>query len=123
MLGAVEVTSVVEVTGFLTILSLVTWLVRRVFTHTIPRLATDFRDGLGKQQDLFSSALKEQQITFQDALRLQREDFKEALKEERTDFKDTLREERDHMGKRLDRLTDAVERLAQSRVRENDNGS
>lgn len=115
MSSASGVTSYIEITGFLTVLGLITWLVRRVFTHTIPRLAKDFKESLEAQQATFTTALKEQQYTFQEALTLQREDFKEALRDERTDFKEALHEERERIGKRLDRLTDAVERLVAPR--------
>lgn len=111
-----DAANVAEIAGYITVLGLVTWLVRRVFTHTIPRLAKDYKESLERQQDLFTAALDKQQETFHEALALQRSDFKDALLQERTDFKEALREEREYIGKRLDRLSDAVERLAQSRV-------
>ena len=82
------------------IVLLVTWLVRRVFTHTIPRLADDFKE-----------SLKGQQILFIDQLEKQREDFRTALSEQRTDFRESLKEERDQLGLKLDRLAEAVETL------------
>jgi len=112
MPGVGEVTNVVQVTGFMTVLGLVAWLVRRVFTHTIPRLAKDYKESLERQQQLFQTSLEKQQESFHSALERQRNDFKESLTQERTDFKEALREEREYIGKRLDRLSDAVERLA-----------
>ena len=108
-----DAASVVEIAGYITVLGLVTWLVRRVFTHTIPRLAKDYKESLERQQDLFTAALNKQQEMFQTSLTEQRSDFRESLSQERIDFKEALREEREYIGKRLDRLSDAVERLAQ----------
>ena len=85
------------------IIALVTWLVRRVFTHTIPRLAEDFKESLKSQQALFMEQLSSQ-----------RDDFKEALSEQRTDFKDALKEEREQIGEKLDKLSEAVEALLAS---------
>lgn len=83
-----------------TIILLIVWLVRRVFTHTIPRLATDFKEALANQQALFLKQLDEQRI-----------DFKEALSDQRTDFREALKDERDQLGRKLDRLAEAVETL------------
>lgn len=96
----VSLTPLLETGGYAAILALVTWLVRRVFTHTIPRLAEDFKEALHKQQEMFSKQLEEQ-----------REDFKTALAEQRTDFKESLKLEREQFGTKLDRLTTAVEKL------------
>ena len=84
-----------------TIIILVAWLVRRVFTHTIPRLAEDFKE-----------ALKCQQETFLDQLEKQREDFKSALSEQRGDFRDSIKNEREDLGRKIDRLSNAVERIS-----------
>lgn len=115
-----DAANVAEIAGYMIVLGLVTWLVRRVFTHTIPRLAEDYKKSLERQQDMFTAALDKQQEMFQTSLAQQRSDFKEALTQERSDFKEALREEREYIGKRLDRLSDAVERLAQ---REGNNGA
>lgn len=48
---------------------LLVWLVRRVFTHTIPRLAEDFKSSLAAQRKDFKTEL-----------RLQRGDFLGMLK-------------------------------------------
>jgi len=87
------------------VIVLVGWLVRRVFTHTIPRLAGDFKEALNNQQALFLKQLEEQ-----------RDDFKTALAEQRIDFKEALRDERDQLGKKLDRLSNAVEALINQRA-------
>lgn len=96
----VSITPLLETGGYAAILALVTWLVRRVFTHTIPRLADDFKESLSKQHDMFAKQLEDQ-----------REDFKVALGEQRTDFKESLKQERDQFGVKLDRLTAVVEKL------------
>ena len=89
-------TPLLEAIGMPTIIALLAWLVRRTFTHTIPRLATDFKDALAEQHKFFSNQLE-----------MQREDFKAALAQQRVDFMG----ERDQFSKRLDRLSDAVESL------------
>lgn len=99
-MDAKDITPFLETGATGMIILLVAWLVRRVFTHTIPRLAEDFKESLGKQQELFTEQLADQ-----------RNDFKQALVEQRTDFKEALRMERDQFGVKLDRLADAVERL------------
>jgi hypothetical protein len=103
----VNLTPLLETGGYAAILALVTWLVRRVFTHTIPRLAEDFKEALAKQQELFMGQLEAQRV-----------DFKEALAEQRTDFKESLRLEREQFGMKLDRLTLAVERLLEQQGRD-----
>ena len=82
------------------IILLVVWLVRRVFAHTIPRLAEDFKE-----------ALKGQQSLFLEQLTIQRDDFRTALSEQRTDFRDSLKDEREQLGRKLDRLAEAVESI------------
>jgi len=88
------------------LITLVVWVVRRTFTHTIPRLATDFKEALSKQADAFSKQLEDQ-----------REDFKSVLAEQREDFKESLKEERDNLGKKLDRLAEAVDLLTAQQER------
>lgn len=97
---SIDVKGLLETGATGAIILLVTWLVRRVFTHTIPRLADDFKDSLKGQQALFI-----------DQLEKQREDFRTALSEQRTDFRESLKEERDQLGVKLDRLAEAVETL------------
>ena len=94
------VTSLLETGGYAAILGLVTWLVRRVFTHTIPRLAEDFKETLTKQQVAFLKQLEAQRI-----------DFKDALAEQRDDFKTALKQDREQLGGKVDRLTDSVDRF------------
>lgn len=88
-----------------TIILLVAWLVRRVFTHTIPRLAEDFKE-----------SLKSQQSVFLDQLEKQREDFREALSEQRGDFRESIKNEREDFGRKIDRLSNAVERIVRQSV-------
>jgi len=111
MLNIDEAATAAQLVGFTTILGLVTWLVRRVFTHTIPRLAADYKDGMSRQQDMFLNALAKQQDQFKTTLDQQRHDFLDSLKHEREEFKAALHAEREYIGKRLEKLSDAVERL------------
>ena len=97
---AVDAKALLETGATGAIILLVTWLVRRVFQHTIPRLAEDFKESLKSQQELFL-----------DQLGKQRDDFREALAEQRTDFRESLKDERDQLGRKLDRLAEAVETL------------
>jgi hypothetical protein len=92
-----SITPLVETGGYAVILALMAWLVRRVFTHTIPRLAEDFKESLRLQQEVFSKQLE-----------IQRADFRAALAEQRADFKDSLLVERSQLAGKLDRLSDAV---------------
>lgn len=85
-------------------LALVVWIVRRVFSHTIPRLATDFRESLTSIQQHFKDEIAASREAFRQELALQRGDFKDALKDEREGF-----------GRKLDRLADAVEELIRQR--------
>lgn len=100
-MGILDAKSLLETGATGAIILLVTWLVRRVFTHTIPRLADDFKESLKGQQGLFIHQLEKQ-----------RSDFREALAEQRTDFRESLKEERDQLGRKLDRLAEAVETLS-----------
>ena len=61
--------------------TLVAWLVRHTFTHTIPRLAKDFKESLLAQRQ-----------EFLEQLRQQREDFKEELKAQREKIANTIDE-------------------------------
>jgi hypothetical protein len=95
-----DIASLIEPAAIAAIVGLVTWLVRRVFTYTIPRLAEDFKEALNNQQKQFLHQLE-----------LQRDDFKGALEAQRSDFKETLKDERDQLGHELNRLSTAVEAL------------
>jgi len=101
-----DLSSLIETGAMGTLIVLVSWMVRRVFTHTIPRLATDFKEALTSQQHLFVSQLESE-----------REDFNRALSEQRTDFRESLKDEREQLGHKLDRLSDAVETLTDQGVR------
>jgi len=95
-----DVGTLIESAGFLAVFGLVIWVVKRVFSHTIPRLAQDFKEALTNQQAASMAQLE-----------TQRNDFKEQLAYQRNDFREALREEREQLGKRLDRLSSAVESL------------
>ena len=84
--------------------TLLAWLVRRTFTHTIPRLAADFKESLQTATDFFKSELKTSRDDFRAELREQREDFQKSLAQLREDFKGEIQ----YLGQRIDRLSDAV---------------
>lgn len=69
---------------------LVAWLVKHTFTHTIPRLAKEFREQLDAQRTAFVGELKDQ----------------------RAAFREELREERQCHCDKLDSLTCSIRRLA-----------
>lgn len=51
---------------------LVAWLVKHTFTHTIPRLAKEFREQLDAQRTAFTGELKDQRSAFREELREER---------------------------------------------------
>jgi len=67
-------------------LGFVLWLSHRMTTHTIPRLAGDFRE----------------------AVKLQRDDFREAMDLQRADFFALLEREREVHQAQIDRLVSAI---------------
>jgi Sec-independent protein translocase protein TatA len=95
-----EIQSALESAGFAIVLGLMVWVVKRVFSHTIPRLAGDFKESIAQLQK-----------TFAEQLDLQRKDFKEELQRQRLDFRESLRDERHDLERKLERLTLAVEDL------------
>ncbi len=95
---------VIEVVGGVSAFSLLAWLVRRTFTHTIPRLASDFKESLQTATDFFKAELKTSRDDFRAELKEQREDFQKSLEQLRADFKSEIQ----YLGQRIDRLSDAV---------------
>lgn len=74
---------------------LVAWLVKHTFTHTIPRLAKEFREQLDAQRTSFTSELKDQRAAFREELREERTCHCErlrALDQAIEKMNDTLRE-------------------------------
>lgn len=96
---------IAQLAGGLGAFSLVVWVVRRVFTHTIPRLAKSFEE-----------ALKLSQQQFHDELKSCRDDFREELRAQRLDFKSQIHEERELFLSRLDRMSDAIMSLERAIV-------
>ena len=105
---------VIQTAGGLGAFGLVAWLLRRVFTHTIPRLASDFKEALVSQQKLFSTELEQFRELFTEEVTRQREDFKEELRLQREDFKGELRRERETFANRLDQIKTVVDSLPYS---------
>ena len=100
------ISAMIETGAMGTLIILVSWMVRRVFTHTIPRLAADFRE-----------ALKEQQETFANQLESQRNDFKQALSEQRNELRESMKNDHDDLGRKMDRLTVAIETMMAQMLR------
>ena len=90
----------VQTGGALTAFGLIAWLVRRVFMHTIPRLAKGYEQSLESVQN-----------RFYEELRLSRSDFKEELRAQREDFKEQIKAERDTFCNHLEKMTDAIKSL------------
>ena len=99
-----DVFRLMEVIGGVTALSLLGWLVKRTFTHTIPRLATDFKESLSGITNHFRDEMRASREEFREELRAQRAEFAESLKQLREDFKGEIQ----YLGQRIDRLSDAV---------------
>ena len=110
-----DATSIAETGGVVSVLllalGLVSWLVRRIFTHTIPRLAGDFKEAMTLQLDSFSRVMKQQRDDFKEDTAQQREDFLSALSQMRKEHREDRQEDRDLFGRRLDRLSEGIERL------------
>ena len=103
-----------EALGSVGAFALIAWLLRRVFTHTIPRLANSFEESLVRQQETFQKQLYDQQQLFHAELSQCRNDFRSELKEQRADFKEQIKEEREMFIGRLDRMADAIQSLEQA---------
>jgi hypothetical protein len=68
-----------QAVGGVTAIGLVVWLVKRTFSHTIPRLSQDFKEALTVQASLFRDEIQRQRVDFRDELRLHREDLRDQL--------------------------------------------
>lgn len=97
----------IQATGGAVGMGLVAWVLRRVFTHTIPRLASDFKDSLKQIQALFI----QQQQDFREEMKESRAVFAQELHTQRSEFRDELKCEREEIGGRMDKLTQAVSTL------------
>lgn len=100
----VEVFRIIELVGGISAFGLLAWLVRRTFTHTIPRLAADFKEAMDRLLSFARDELKATREEFRQEQREQRADFQNALKNLRDDFKSEIQ----YLGQRIDRLSDAV---------------
>jgi len=89
--------------------SLVTWLVRHTFKHTIPRLANGFSEELAETRQAFTNELRGQRDAFMAELRSEREAFDQQLDAQRTEFRAELQAERTVLGGKIDRLKESVD--------------
>jgi len=104
----IDYTALAEALASIGAFGLVAWLLRRVFTHTIPRLTTSFSASLDKQAVIFREQLGEQQVLFQEELKQCRKDFSAELRSQREYFKEQNAEERKMFFSRMDSLTAAI---------------
>lgn len=68
-----------QAVGGVTAIGLVVWLVKRTFSHTIPRLSADFKEALTEQASVFRDEIKQQRVDFREELRLHREELRDQL--------------------------------------------
>lgn len=78
--------TIVALVGDSVAIAFILWLVHRMTTVTIPRIAAEFREGLENQ----------------------REDFKEALKTQREQFAIEMERERQNHSAIVERVIDAI---------------
>jgi len=109
--STVTLGTAIQAGGGLGAFGLIAWLVKRVFTHTIPRLAKDFKDSLQVQSDLFAQELKYQRELFeQESIRM-RDDFRAELQKQREDFKNGITREREFFDEQLTKLSASIDLL------------
>lgn len=113
-LSTVNIGTIIQTSGSIGAFGLIAWVLKRVFTHTIPRMAVDFKDSLESQSRTFASGLQTQREMFEVEVIRMREDFRAELSQQRQDFKDEIRRERDFFGQQLERLTQAINQLEQT---------
>ncbi len=106
-----DVGTIVQTAGGVSAFGLVAWLLKRVFTHTIPRLAKDFKQALDAQAAVLTEELRNQRSLHEREYSQQREDFRAELQQQRNDFKDEMAREREFFAQQLQRLSTAVEHL------------
>jgi len=109
-----DVFRVVEIIGGASALSLLAWLVRRTFTHTIPRLADDFKASLATVTNFFKEELTASRNAFREELKEQRSDFQDSMRQLREDFRGEVQ----YLGQRIDRLSDVVRDKTGTKVSE-----
>ena len=89
-------------------LALLGWLVRRTFTHTIPRLAQTYENSLLSLREAFERVADKQWSAFREEMAT----FRADATSERKAFRDEMRAERDVTRE----LTEAINRNTQALV-------
>jgi len=89
-------------------LTLLGWLVRRTFTHTIPRLASTYENSLLSLREAFERVTDKQWSAFREEMAT----FRAEAGAERKGFRDEMRAERDVTRE----LTEAINRNTQALV-------
>lgn len=89
-------------------LTLLGWLVKRVFnhafTHTIPRLARDFKESLKETNDNHREDMREARTEYKAALKIQGDYFKEELRQERAQIGGRV----EYLASRVEKLEDTI---------------
>ena len=88
--------------------SLVAWLVRHTFSHTIPRLASDFQKMLTDQREAAVATINSERTTFIEESRTSRRDFLEELRR----LSDNSMKERHDCLAKMEQLRAKVDELA-----------
>ena len=96
--------AVLQATGFAAAFGLIVWLVKRTFSHTIPRLAADFKESMSAQAEVFQEEMRAEREFFQGEIRAQRQEFRDELASQREDWKKEL----SRLGDRIDLLTKTI---------------
>ena len=83
MLTDLTTGSAVDLVGNLGALGIVFWLVRRTFSHTIPRLSGDFTKAIKEARDDFRAILRDQREDYHNAINVQQKFFADQIAQER----------------------------------------
>lgn len=103
-----ETGSIIGAVGNFAAFSLVAWLVRHTFSHTIPRLAEDFQKMLTDQRKAAVDTINAERVSFIEETRAQRRDFLEELRR----LSQENSKERHDCFERMEALREKVEELA-----------
>lgn len=64
-----EAGAIVSAVGNVGAFGLIAWLIKHTFGHTIPRLASDFRESIASERDAYMEEAKQQRREFLEELR------------------------------------------------------
>lgn len=109
--GSELIGTVIQSVGGVGAFGLIAWVLKRVFIHTIPRLAQDYKDALKEQQQTWMEEMKETRLAFKDEVHRQTEIFQSEILNQRENYRQELQREREFFANHLEKLTKAVENL------------